>query len=205
MQSPKVSDMTELLNQVRAGNQDAESELAPLIYQELRRLARVAMRGERPNHTLQITGLVHEAYVRLMRPADQQWKDRAHFFAVAAGAMRRILVDYARARNAGKRGGGAIAVSIEWNGPHRLAVHESWDRILDLHDALSALAARDPRSARVIELRFFAGLENSEIADLLGVSTRTLRRDLEFAQVWLYDRIAGAQEKALSALPASLR
>ncbi|MCU1259520.1 MAG: polymerase, sigma-24 subunit, subfamily [Bryobacterales bacterium] len=205
MPSPKVSDMTGLLNQVRAGNQDAESELAPLIYQELRRLARVAMRGERPNHTLQVTGLVHEAYVRLMRPADQQWTDRAHFFAVAAGAMRRILVDYARTRKADKRGGGVIAISIEWNGPHGPAVHESWDRILDLHDALSALAAQDSRSARVIELRFFAGLDNSEIADLLGISTRTLRRDLEFAQAWLYSRIAGAREKAMSTLPTSSR
>ena len=187
--------LTELLNQVRAGNRAAESELAPLIYQELRRVARLNMRGERPNHTLQVTGLVNEAYIRLMRPNSQKWADRAHFFAVAAGVMRRILVDHARSRKAAKRGGGSVAVSIDFKTPREIGVRESWDKILDLNDALSRLGEVDQRSARVIELRFFGGLEIAEIAALMELTPRTIRRDLEFAQTWLYGRIAESYGK----------
>jgi RNA polymerase sigma-70 factor, ECF subfamily len=195
---PVNDHLTELLNQVRAGNRDAESELAPLIYQELRRVARLNMRGERPNHTLQVTGLVNEAYIRLMRPTDKKWTDRAHFFAVAANVMRRILVDHARNRKSAKRGGGTVAVSLDVGIPPNVGARESWDRILDLNDALSQLGEVDQRSARVIELRFFGGLENAEIAELLGLTTRTIRRDLGFAQAWLYGRIAESYGKVSS-------
>ena len=200
-----AAQMTELLNQVRAGDREAESELAPLIYQELRRLARISLRGERPNHTLLVTGLVHEAYLRLMRPAGKKWADREHFFAVAAGVMRRILVDYARRGKAAKRGGGAVAVPLDLNLPAQVGLHECSERILDLNIALSDLAEVDARPARVIELRFFGGLEVCEIAKLLGLSTKTIQRDVEYAQTWLYDRMAVADKDAVSRSQDSLR
>jgi RNA polymerase sigma factor (TIGR02999 family) len=186
--------LTELLNLAKSGDRAAESELAPQIYQELRRLARYHMRRERSDHTLQVTGLVHEAYLRLMRPSEKQWTDRAHFFAVAAGAMRRVLVDYARTRKAAKRGGGQIAASVD----AYAAIGDepqSLDSILDVNSALTDLAHVDARAARVIELRFFAGMDTEEIADVLGLSSRTIRRDLEFAQAWLYGRIAESREQ----------
>jgi len=192
--------ITELLNRAKGGNLDAEAELAPLIYQELRRLARRYMRGERPNHTLETTGLVHEAYLRLMGSDQSAWLDRNHFFAVAAGVMRRILVDYARARKAVKRGG---LFQFEARSSIEAGSRESWDKILDVHDALTRLAEFDPRQARVVELRFFSGLEIAEVAEVLGVSTRTVKRDWEFAQAWLYAQIASSYETGKSSVKMS--
>ena len=185
--------ITELLHKARAGDSSAEEELVPLVYDELRRLARYCMRKERPEHTLQTTGLVHEAYLKLMGPHKSAWQDRNHFFAVAAGVMRRILVDYARMRKAAKRGGGAVAISLSGGVP--AASCESWDKILDLHRALSRLAEIDARAARVVELRFFTGLEIEEIAQVLELSGRTVKRDWEFAQSWLFAQIAESRRE----------
>lgn len=182
--------ITELLRKVRGGDALAHEELAPFLYSELRRLARTCMRRERPDHTLQTTALVHEAYLRLMGDQRVAWQDRKHFFSVAAGVMRRVLVDHARTRKAGKRGGGVAAISLARM--REPAACESWDKILDLHNALTRLADVDARAARVVELRFFAGLEISEMAELLQISDRTVKRDWEFAQSWLFADIAAA-------------
>lgn len=185
---PGPAQITELLHRVKDGDTSAEQELAPLIYEELRRMARNCMRREKPGHTLQTTGLVHEAYLRLIGRHQEDWQDRIHFFSVAANVMRHVLTDYARSRKAAKRGGDAVVVAItDGADPGSL---QSWDKILDVDAALSGLAAVDPRAARVVELRFFAGLDNSEIANLLGVSDRTVKRDWEFAQAWLFAKIA---------------
>ncbi|MGD0362588.1 MAG: sigma-70 family RNA polymerase sigma factor [Bryobacteraceae bacterium] len=185
---PDSAQITELLHRVKDGDTSAEQELAPLIYEELRRMARNCMRREKPGHTLQTTGLVHEAYLRLIGRQQEDWQDRIHFFSVAANVMRHVLTDYARSRKAAKRGGDAVVVAItDGADPGSL---QSWDKILDVDAALSGLAGVDPRAARVVELRFFAGLDNSEIANLLGVSDRTVKRDWEFAQAWLFAKIA---------------
>lgn len=185
---PDSAQITELLHRVKDGDTSAEQELAPLIYEELRRMARNCMRREKPGHTLQTTGLVHEAYLRLIGRQQEDWQDRIHFFSVAANVMRHVLTDYARSRRAAKRGGDAVVVAItDGADPGSL---QSWDKILDVDAALSGLAGVDPRAARVVELRFFAGLDNSEIANLLGVSDRTVKRDWEFAQAWLFAKIA---------------
>ena len=191
---PESARITELLHRIRGGDPDAEEQLAPLVYNELRQLARYFMRRERPDHTLQVTGLVNEAYIRLMGKTEIGWEDRSQFFSVAAGVMRRILVDYARARKSAKRGGGVPAIALgDGGGP---AFRESWDKILDVHRALSRLADADERAARVVELRFFAGLDTREIAILLGLSERTVKRDWEFARSWLFAEIAETSEKS---------
>lgn len=185
---PDPAQITELLQRAGGGDAGAEQELAPLIYEELRRLARNCMRKERRDHTLQTTALVHEAYLRLLGGGQSEWQNRAQFFSVAAGVMRRTLIDYARARNAAKRGGSAIVVAL--GGDTDPASRESLDKILDVHRALDALSALDSRAARIVELRFFTGLEIQEIADLLQLSTRTIKRDWDFARSWLYAYIA---------------
>ena len=184
---PDTAQITELLQRAGSGDAGAGQELAPLIYDELRRLARNCMRQERRDHTLQTTALVHEAYLRLLG-GRAGWQSRFQFFSVAASVMRRTLIDYARARNAAKRGGSAVLVSL--GGDTDPAARESLDKILDVHRALDALASQDPRAARIVELRFFTGLEIQEIADLLQLSTRTVKRDWDFARSWLYANIA---------------
>ena len=179
-------DITRLLGQMTAGNELAQRELMPLVYDELRRLARSYMRWERPDHTLQPTALVNEAYVRLVEGTLVPWKDRTHFFAVAAQLMRRILVDYARARRAGKRGGSARMVSLD----EALALPEQKGiDVLALDEALARLEQRDERQARIVEMRFFAGLSEEEIGNHLGVSSRTVRRDWNIARAWLFKEI----------------
>lgn len=179
-------DITLLLAELRAGNSSAESRLLSLVYDELRRLARRYMRGERPDHTLQPTALVHEAYLRLAGQRGVDWQDRAHFFGVAAQLMRRILVDHARARNAEKRGGHEPRIALD----DALAfTEEKCAELLALDEALSRLAQRDPRQARVVELRFFGGLSEDEAAEVLGISTRTLKRDWSVARAWLFKEI----------------
>jgi RNA polymerase sigma factor (TIGR02999 family) len=184
---PAPGEITQLLIQVTQGNQEAESRLIPLVYGELRRLARRYMRNERPDHTLQATALVHEAYLRLAGQKDISWQNRAHFFGVAANVMRRILVDHARAKLAKKRGGSDQKVSLD----EAILVHpESPQQFLALDEALKELAKRDPRQSRIVELRFFGGLSEEEAAEVLGISVRTVKRDWNVARAWLYKELS---------------
>ncbi len=172
--------ITRLLVEWRGGNEAALGELLPLVYDELRRLARTQMRGERSDHTLQATALVHEAFVRLA-DSDIDWKDRAHFLGVTARAMRQVLVEHARARAAAKRGGGQVHVTLD-----EKAAPESraWDMIA-LDNALTELGKRDARQAKTVELRYIGGLTLKEIAEAVGVSEATVERDLRHGRAWL--------------------
>jgi RNA polymerase sigma factor (TIGR02999 family) len=173
-----------------AAREEAAAELLPAVYDELRRLAQTYMTRERGEHSLQATGLVHEAYLRLVRQDRVSWRGRRHFFAVAAQVMRRLLVDHARRRRSHKRGGDWQRVTLEGLGPllgHQLAEEE----LLALDRALERLAALDPRQAEVVELRFFAGLEVAEVAATLGVSKRTVEGEWTHARAWLRRELAG--------------
>ena len=173
--------VTRLLEEARRGDAAAIDRLLPLLYSELHAIAARHMRGERPGHTLQPTALVHEAFLRLVGGTPATFDDRAHFLRAASQAMRRVLVDHARARNAAKRGG-ALRVTLDEGvaGADDGAVD-----LLVLDDALSRLAAAEPRWAQVVELRYFAGLEVPEVAEALGISTATVKRDWRFARAWL--------------------
>jgi len=175
-------DFTRLLLAWNGGDESALQKLVPQVYQELRRLAKRQMRGENPDHTLQTTALINEAYLRLVDLRNIQWQNRAHFFALCARLMRNILVDFARSRHYAKRGGGAHAVSLE----EALVVSPSHSTdLVAVDDALKALAKIDDRKARVVELRFFGGLTVEESAEVLKVSAETIRRDWRLAKVWL--------------------
>jgi RNA polymerase sigma factor (TIGR02999 family) len=175
-------DVTHLLARWKDGDEAALQQLVPIVHAELRRLARRQMVGERPGHTLQPTALVNEAYLRLVNLKQMQWQDRAHFFAMAARLMRRILVDFARSRGYQKRGGGAKQVSFT----EALEVAEGQPTdVVALNDALEALADVDERKSRVVELRFFGGLSIEETAEVLKVSRETVRRDWKVAKMWL--------------------
>ncbi len=174
-------DVTTLLGAWRRGDEAALGLLVPLVHDELHQRARNYMRGERPGHTLRPTALVNEAYLRLVDVRRVDWKDRAHFLAVAARQMRRVLVDAGRRRRFQKRGGGVPDVTFDEN----LAVVERGPGIEALDAALDALAIHDERKARVVELRFFGGLNNEEAAEALGVSTDTVTRDWKVAKLWL--------------------
>jgi RNA polymerase sigma-70 factor, ECF subfamily len=177
------ADITTLLAQVKQGDADAESNLVPLIYNELRAIARNYMRRERPDHTLQATVLVHEAFLQLVGDSKIEWQNRAHFFALASRVMRRILVDHARAAHAQKRPGARQKVELE----SALAFVEAQSAdLLALDEALKRLAGWDPRQSRIVEMRFFAGLSFDEIAEVLGISDRTAKRDWMMARTWLY-------------------
>lgn len=173
--------MTRLLLAWGGGDLAAFEQIIPIVHDELRRLARRQMRSERPGHTLQPTALVHEAYLRLVDVRNIPWKDRTHFFAIAARSMRQILVEFARSRQFQKRGGGAETLTLD----AELAGHERGKDLVALDDALQALAALDARKAQVVELRFFGGLSLDETADTLNVSPKTVARDWKFAKVWL--------------------
>jgi RNA polymerase sigma factor (TIGR02999 family) len=173
--------ITQLLVAWRSGDRCALDDLMPLVYEELRRLARHYMAGERPGHTLETTALINEAYLRLVDHKEMQWQNRAHFFAVAAQAMRRILVDHARTRDAAKRGGGAAKGSLE----EAAAIPARPLELMALDAALNDLGAMDPRKSRVVELRYFGGLSEEETAEVLGVSPVTVRRDWSTAKAWL--------------------
>ena len=178
-------DVTQLLRAVAQGSKDAEAALFDAVYQDLRRIARRALQGER-NHTLQTTALVHEAYVRLTRSSQTAFNDRVHFFAVAARAMRHILVDYARARQAEKRGG-QPPVPLDDVAP---AVHMAPpEQVLAVDAALERLTELDARQARIVELRFFAGMSVDETAEALGISSRTVKREWQVARAWLYGEL----------------
>lgn len=182
-----ASETTDLLNRVARGDKQAEQDLLPLVYSELRQLAAYHLRQERPNHTLQATALVHEAYLRLIGRMNLDWKSRTHFFGVAAQVMRRILVDYARQRRAEKRGGGQARLSLE----ESLAVSdEQCALIADLDTALQRLEQLNSRQSKVVELRFFSGLNEEEIAKFLSVSVRTVRRDWTMARAWVYGELS---------------
>jgi RNA polymerase sigma-70 factor, ECF subfamily len=180
-------DLSNLLQAWTNGDQSALEKLAPIVYEELHRLARHYMRRERPGHSLQTTALVHEAYVRLMDYKRMQWQDRAHFFAVSAQLMRRILVDHARRHNL-KRGGGAPHLSLD---EAAVLGGERTADLVALDDAMNALARLDARKVRVVEMRFFGGLSVEETAAVLQVSAVTVRRDWSTAKLWLYRELAG--------------
>jgi RNA polymerase sigma factor (TIGR02999 family) len=191
MDTPSVSPqrVTELLADWSHGNDAALAELTPLVYEELRRLAHRHMGGERPDHTLQTTALVNEAYLRLAGETNPNWQSRAHFFAVAARAMRHILVNYAKSYRAQKRGGGAIKVELD---EAAIISPEQTTEILDVHEALERLATLDSRKAHVVELKYFGGLNYDEMAEVMKISPVTVRRDWEFAKVWLYKELHSA-------------
>ncbi len=175
-------DVSRLLARWKDGDEAALQELVPIVHEELRRLARRQMAGERPGHTLQPTALVNEAYLRLVTLKQMQWQDRAHFFAMAARLMRRILVDFARSRGYQKRGGGAPQVSF--TRALDVVATQPTD-VVALDGALEALAQVDERKSRVVELRFFGGLSVEETAEILNVSRETVKRDWTFAKMWL--------------------
>ena len=178
--------VTDLLTRWSEGDDAVLAELTPLVYEELRRLAHRQMGAERPDHTLQTTALVNEAYLRLADQTNPRWQNRAHFFAVAARAMRQILVSYARSNRAQKRGGGANRIELD---EAAILSPEQSNEIVDVHEALERLAALDSRKAQVVELKYFGGLNYDEMAEVLKISRVTVRRDWEFAKVWLYTEL----------------
>jgi len=175
-------DVTQLLKEWSAGDSNAAAKLVPLVYEELRRLARSYVARERADHTLQATALVHEAYLRLADQTQLDWKDRAHFYGIAARLMRRILVEHARAHRSAKRGGLAQKISLE---EARQLPAETDVDLLELDSALESFAKDYPRKSEVVELKFFGGLDAKEIAELLQVSEKTVLRDWNFAKLWL--------------------
>src|SRR6201994_2529408 len=174
-------DVTRLLKAMTDGDPAAADRLLPLVYNELHRLASSYMRRERPDHTLQPTALINEAYLRLTRNS-VDWQSHQHFIGVAANVMRRLLVDHARARNAEMRAGGFQRVELE---DHLMVAGERSEEVLALHEALTGLEAVDPRKAKVMELRYFGGFSVEEIADILKVSPRSVKRDWALARIWL--------------------
>jgi RNA polymerase sigma-70 factor (ECF subfamily) len=185
-------DITELLRSWSQGNPEALDKLTPLVFRELHRLAVRYVGAERPGHTLQATGLVNEAYIRLIDWKSVQWQNRGHFFGVSAQLMRRILVDYARSRLYAKRGGGARPIPLDEAPPVR---DNNLTTVLDVDRALSRLAAVDPRTAEVVELRYFGGMSVEETADILKVSPITVIRSWNFAKAWLMRELYGEPRK----------
>ncbi len=186
MPASDPADVTQLLEAWSRGDSEAAEPLMRLVYQELRRLAASYLDRERPDHTLEPTALVHEAYLRLVEQKQRGWKNRGHFFAVAAKMMRRILVDHARSHQYGKRGGGAHKVPLA---AVQIAVVEAPD-LVALDEALDDLAAFDPKKASIVELRFFVGLNLGEISEVLGLSTATVTRHWLAARAWLYRELS---------------
>ena len=177
-----MSDLTRILDRVQQGDAQAANELLPLVYEELRRLAAHKMASEAAGHTLQPTALVHEAWLRLVRTPDQTWQNRTHFFRTAFECMRRILIDHARRKQQVRHGGGQERIALEGLD---LADDHDGQRLLHVNEALDRLALEDPTKAEIVKLRFFAGLENREIAGMLGISERTVERAWRFAKAWL--------------------
>jgi RNA polymerase sigma-70 factor (ECF subfamily) len=185
MGSPQA-DVTALLSQLTQGNHEASEKLIPLVYDELKRLARAYMRRERPDHTLQPTALVHEAYLKLVEQRSVDWQSRAHFFGIAAQVMRRILVDHARRHLRKKRGGGQPAVPLD---EALVFAPEQSLELVKLDQALEQLTKLDPRQGKIVELRFFGGLTVEQTAELLGISPKTVKRDWSVAKAWLYSEV----------------
>lgn len=187
MTQPSSSDVTLLLQRLSDGDQDALDQLIPLIYDELHRLAAFHLQRERVDHTLQTTALVHEAYLRLVDQKDVHWKNRGHFFAVAAQAMRRVLVDYARRHQAVKRGSSLRKISLD----EAIAIsNETANQLLVIDELLNRLTSVDPQESRVVELRFFGGLTVEETAEVMGISPATVKREWSVARAWLLREIS---------------
>jgi RNA polymerase sigma factor (TIGR02999 family) len=184
-----AGQVTQLLRELRRGNAEAQSRLIEVVYEELHRMAQRYMRRERSDHTLQPTALVNEVYMRLASQSAGPFENRSHFFAVAAQVMRRILVDYARAAHSSKRGGGAHKITLD--DALIYSDNESLE-MLAIDRALTRLEELDPRQARIVELRFFVGMTEEEIAEVLEISARTVKRDWQVARAWLYAELRGA-------------
>ena len=180
---PSPADVTSLLNELAAGDQEAAAKLVPLVYEELHRLAARRLRHERPDHTLQATALVHDAYMKLAAQENAKWQNRAQFFGVASQVMRRILVDYARGQQRIRRGGKQQKVSLD---DVLLVSPDRTEEVLNVHESLSRLEKIDARQARIVELRYFGGLTVEETAEVVGISTKTVGRELKVAKAWLY-------------------
>jgi len=180
-------NITKLLDDLRAGGQDAESNLIDAVYRQLRQIAGHLLQRERPGHTLQPTALVNEAYLQMLGEANLDWKDRNHFFAAAAQSMRRILVDYARMRTADKRGGSRQQVELT----EGMAIAEDrLEEVIAIDEALTRLAVWSPRQSNIVVLRFFGGLTEGEIADVLGIARRTVTREWDVARAWLHGELS---------------
>lgn len=188
MIEPERRELTRLLRAWSEGDKQALAELVPQVQSELRRLARAYMAGERPNHPLQTTALINEAYIRLIGWNNVQWHSRAHFFAVAAQLMRKVLVDIARSRGRTKRGGGAFETSLDEGCVYS---QERTRDLLAVDEALTKLETLDPRKSRIVELKFFGGLTEEEVAAVLEISERTVRREWSLARAWLHHEITG--------------
>ena len=185
-------DVTQLLQRVKIGDAHAASDLMPLIYRELHGIAARQMQRERPNHTLQPTVLVHEAFLQLAATDKVDWQNRAHFFALASRAMRRVLIDHARSAKAQKRPGGHQQVELH----SAMRVSEQPVDVLALNEVLDRLTAIDERQAKIVEMRFFAGLTFEEIAEVLGISVSTAKRDWTMARAWLHAELTGSTHEA---------
>ena len=190
----RAHNVTELLLSWGQGDAAALDRLVPLLYDDLRRVARGHLRRERPGHSLQATALVHEVFLRLVDVDRMTLKSRTHFFALSAGLMRQILVDHARRQRASKRGGGATVISLNEAAAAAAPTSTSSVDVLALDEALDTLSSLDVRQCRVVELRFFAGLNIPEAADALGVSTATVEREWAMAKAWLHQRLSTPQE-----------
>jgi RNA polymerase sigma factor (TIGR02999 family) len=183
---PQETEVTALLVEVANGNQAAQEQLVPLVYSELKKLARAYMRRERDDNTLQTTALVHEAYLRLVRHQSPNWQGRSHFFGIAAQLMRQILIDHARGRLRRKRGGAKVVLPLD---EALVFSPEQSKELVKLDEALNRLAKLDARQSRIVELRFFGGLSVEETAELLGVSPKTVKRDWAAAKAWLHAEV----------------
>ena len=181
-----VSDLTQILERVEHGDPKAADQLLPLVYEELRKLAAQKMAKEMPGQTLQPTALVHEAWLRLVGNENQQWNSRGHFFGAAAEAMRRILIENARRKNAQRHGGGQAKLDVQEMG---IASPAKEEELLGVHEALEKLAAHDKRMAELVKLRYFVGLTTEEAAEILGVSVRTADRWWSYSRLWLYQEV----------------
>jgi RNA polymerase sigma factor (TIGR02999 family) len=187
LSSELQNDVTLILHEWSGGDKNAPERLMPFVYDELRRLARAFLSKERPGHTLQPTALVHEAYLRLVDQTRANWQNRAHFYGIAARMMRRVLIDHARAHATGKRGGGAIHLSLE---DVQVPLEERAADLIALDELLERLSQFDERKCKIVEMRFFAGLSDKEIAEVLEINTRTVLRDWKKAQLWLYRELS---------------
>lgn len=188
MRDSDVSEITQILRDWNDGLEDAQERLLPYVYDELKRQARYLMSRERPDHTLQPTALVHEAFMRLSSQTGVDWQNRSHFYGIASRLMRQILVDHARQHAAAKRGNGAIHLSLD---DLNLPVEDRAGSIVAVHEVLDRLERLDKKQAQVVEMRFFGGLSNAEIGEALGVSDRTVQREWQAARLWLLRELSG--------------
>lgn len=187
MSGERKNQVTQILHDWSGGDREAPERLMPLVYDEMRRIARAFISRERQGHTLQPTALVNEAYLRLVDQNSVSWQSRAHFYSVAASMMRRVLIDHARTRATEKRGGGAVRLSIE---DVQIPVEERAANFVAMDEALERLSQFNERGRKIVEMRFYAGMSEEEIAEVLGVSTRTVLRDWKAARVWLFRELS---------------